>query len=197
MISRAEVRSGRTGSRAVGGRTGFRAETRWPYPIPGDRRPAALPVPGRIRTGPGAATGCRPRTPAKWAAPKIHARERELGTAAEQLRTQIDELATRLRELDEEIENLAVARKTLLALPPTTPEPAEEWPVLPAHPAYQQILDVFADAAGPMRARDLCQALDLSPRPKNIESTRHKLKRPVGLGVLAETEPGLFIQRRP
>ncbi|MFJ9721063.1 hypothetical protein ACIRPQ_34950 [Streptomyces sp. NPDC101213] len=90
-----------------------------------------------------------------------------------------------------------MTRKTLLALPSATPEPAEERPVLPVHPAYQQILDVFADVAGPMRARDLCQALDLSLKPKNIESTRHKLKRLVSLGVLTETESGLFIQRRP
>ncbi|WP_329595132.1 hypothetical protein OG298_02170 [Streptomyces sp. NBC_01005] len=83
---------------------------------------------------------------------------------------------------------------SILALPPATPEPTEEPPVLPA---YQQILDVFADAAGPMRARDLCQALDLPLKPKNIESTRHRLKRLVSLGVLAETDPGLFIQRRP
>jgi hypothetical protein len=48
-----------------------------------------------------------------------------------------------------------------------------------------------------MRARDLCQALDLPLKSKNIESTRHKLKRLVNLGVLAETEPGLFIRRRP
>jgi hypothetical protein len=90
-----------------------------------------------------------------------------------------------------------VTRKTPLALPPAPPEPTEEPPVLPAHPAYQQILNVFADAAGPMRARDLCQALDLPLKPKNIESTRHKLKRLVSLGVLAETELGLFFQRRP
>ncbi|MCX4791690.1 hypothetical protein OG369_38070 [Streptomyces sp. NBC_01221] len=124
---------------------------------------------------------------------RIDAREREVVGDAVQIRAQMDELAVRLRELDEEIESLAVTRKTLLALPPATPEP----PVLPAHPAYQQILDVFADAAGPMRARDLCQALDLPLKPKNIESTRHKLKRLVSLGVLAETEPGLFFQRRP
>ncbi|MFI6731177.1 hypothetical protein NRF20_44210 [Streptomyces sp. R-74717] len=128
---------------------------------------------------------------------RIDARERELVGDAAQIRAQMDELTARLRELDEEIESLAVTRKTLLALPPATPEPTEEPPVLPAHPAYQQILDVFADAAGPMRARDLCQALDLPLKPKNIESTRHKLKRLVSLGVLAETEPGLFFQRRP
>jgi hypothetical protein len=48
-----------------------------------------------------------------------------------------------------------------------------------------------------MRARDLCERLDLAVTPKNIESTRHKLKRLVSLGVLAEPEPGLFTQRRP
>ncbi|MFF3512035.1 hypothetical protein [Streptomyces sp. NPDC002573] len=125
---------------------------------------------------------------------RIDARERELGTPADQLRTQIDELAARLRELDEEIGNLAVTRKTLLALPPTAPDPADPPPV---QPAYQQILGVFADAAGPMRARDLCERLDLDVMPKNIESTRHKLKRLVSLGVLAEREPGLFARRRP
>ena len=75
--------------------------------------------------------------------------------------------------------------------------PTEELPVLPDHPAYQQILTVFADAAGPMRARDLCERLDLAVMPKNIESTRHKLKRLAGLGVLTEAEPGLFSQHRP
>jgi hypothetical protein len=127
---------------------------------------------------------------------RIDAREQELSTAAEQLRTQIDELTARLRELDDEIENLAVTRKTLLALPPTTPEPTDPPPALPAYPAYQQILDAFADA-GPMRARDLCERLDLALTPKNIKSTRHKLKRLVNLGILAEPEPGLFTQRRP
>ncbi|WP_457033820.1 hypothetical protein [Kitasatospora sp. P5_F3] len=128
---------------------------------------------------------------------RIKARERELAATAEQLRMQIDELTARLRELDEEMENLAVTRKTLLALPPTGPELAESRPVLPNHPAYQQILDSFADAAGLMRARDLCERLDLAIMPKNIESTRHKLKRLVSLGVLAEPEPGLFAQHRP
>ncbi|RKT09267.1 hypothetical protein BX285_6346 [Streptomyces sp. 1114.5] len=90
-----------------------------------------------------------------------------------------------------------MTRKTLLALPPIAPEPAEEPPVLPDHPAYQQILTVFADAAGPMRARDLCERLDLAIMPKNIESTRHKLKRLVSLGVLAEPEAGLFALHCP
>jgi hypothetical protein len=41
------------------------------------------------------------------------------------------------------------------------------------------------------------EAVDLPLTPKSIESTRHKLKRLVSLGVLAEPEPGLFAQRRP
>jgi hypothetical protein len=67
---------------------------------------------------------------------------------AEQARTMIDDLTARLRELDEAIDHLRISRKTLLSLAgePAT-EPAEPPPVLPGHPAYQQILTVFADAA--------------------------------------------------
>ncbi|MFG2394702.1 hypothetical protein ACGFYF_38355 [Streptomyces lavendulae] len=70
---------------------------------------------------------------------RIGARERELATTAEQLRTQIDELTARLRELNEEMESLAVTRKTLLALPPvrttspTCPKPAPKSGWRPAH----------------------------------------------------------------
>jgi hypothetical protein len=43
-----------------------------------------------------------------------------------------------------------------------------------------------------MRARDLCQVLDLPILPKNTESIRCKLKRLVSRGILIEPEPGLF-----
>ncbi|WP_200262033.1 hypothetical protein [Streptomyces sp. HSG2] len=43
-----------------------------------------------------------------------------------------------------------------------------------------------------MRARDLCQALDLPTLPKNTEGIRSKLKRLVSRGILVEPEPGLF-----
>jgi hypothetical protein len=52
-------------------------------------------------------------------------------------------------------------------------------------------------AARPLRARDLCLALDLPVLPKHVEGTRGKLKRLVGLGFLDESEPGLFAQPRP
>lgn len=116
----------------------------------------------------------------------------------EQTRAEIDTLTVRLRELEEAAEHLRITRKTLLAL---ADEPESDntppAPVLPGHPAYRQILDIFADLGRPLRARDLCQALDLPIVPKNTEKTRAKLKRLVSQGILVETEPGLFAQPRP
>jgi cell division septum initiation protein DivIVA len=129
---------------------------------------------------------------------KIEAREQALARQAEQTRGQIEELAARLGELDEAIDHLRITRKTLLSLAAEpASEPAQPAPVLPGHPLYQQILAVFAEAAGPMRARDLCQALDLPVAPKNTENIRSKLKRLASRGILIETEPGLFTQPRP
>jgi hypothetical protein len=43
-----------------------------------------------------------------------------------------------------------------------------------------------------MRARDLCQALDLPILPKNTGGIRSRLKRLVSRGIRTEAEPGLF-----
>jgi len=86
-----------------------------------------------------------------------------------------------------------ITRKIVLALA----DAADALPAPPDSPAYQQILAVFADAWQPLRARDLCQALDIGLLPKNIDGMRAKLKRLVGRRILAETEPGLFTQHRP
>ncbi|MFV5998835.1 hypothetical protein ACNPQM_42580 [Streptomyces sp. NPDC056231] len=126
---------------------------------------------------------------------KITAREQAVTSEAEQVRTHIDELTSRLRELDQEAEYLRITRKTAVGF---TEDLAEKpSPGLPEHPAYQQIRAAFAETRQPMRARDPCQALDLDIIPKNIESTRHKLKRLVEPAILAEPEPGLFSQPRP
>jgi hypothetical protein len=116
----------------------------------------------------------------------------------EQTRAQIDDLTAKLGELDEAIDHLRITRKTLLSLADEPdPAPAALPPVLPDHPAYQQILAVFAESGQPLRARDLCQALDLPIVSKNTENIRSKLKRLVSKGILVETEPGLFAQPRP
>jgi hypothetical protein len=129
---------------------------------------------------------------------RIDAREAALTCEVEQKRAQIDDLTAKLGELDEAIDHLRITRKTLLSLADEPdPAPAALPPVLPDHPAYQQILAVFAESGQPLRARDLCQALDLPIVSKNTENIRSKLKRLVSKGILVETEPGLFTQPRP
>ncbi|MFF8918852.1 hypothetical protein ACF08M_37495 [Streptomyces sp. NPDC015032] len=51
---------------------------------------------------------------------------------------------------------------------------------------------MFNEATGPLRARDVCQALGHDLLPKNIEGTRAKLKRLVKLGILTEADSGHF-----
>jgi hypothetical protein len=85
----------------------------------------------------------------------------------------------------------------LIALASQDDEPAGPSPVLPDHPACQQILDAFADLRRPLRACDLCLALDPPVVAKNTENIRSELKRLANRGILIETEPGLFAQSRP
>ncbi len=97
---------------------------------------------------------------------------------ADDLRTQIDNLQTRLREAETHHEHLAITRKTVTSLAdriPTSP------PELPEHPDYARIFTVFNEATGPLRAKEICQALGHELLPKNIEGTRAKLKRLVKL----------------
>lgn len=122
----------------------------------------------------------------------VETRERELADQAGQFRARIEELTRQLGELDAESENLRITRKTLLALPLPSSAAGPDRPDIPDHPAYRQILAALADAGRPMRARDLCQALDLPILPKNTEGIRSKLKRLVSRGILIEPEPGLF-----
>jgi uncharacterized membrane protein YccC len=133
---------------------------------------------------------------------RIDAREQALAREASDVQARIDGLTARLREVSEAISDLQVTRKTLLSLASQddaqpADAPAGSAPVAPEHPAYQQILTAFADLGRPLRARDLCVALDLPILPKNTESIRAKLKRLVSRGILIETEPGLFAQPRP
>lgn len=52
------------------------------------------------------------------------------------------------------------------------------------------------EATGPLRARDVCEALDHDLLPKNIEGTRAKLKRLVNLDVLTEIDTGSFTTKQ-
>ncbi|MDQ1041906.1 hypothetical protein QFZ76_000141 [Streptomyces sp. V4I2] len=59
------------------------------------------------------------------------------------------------------------------------------------------IMAVFTAADRPLRARQVCEAMDVAVAPNNINNVRLKLKRLADRGLLAETEPGLFTQPRP
>ena len=56
---------------------------------------------------------------------------------------------------------------------------------------------VFNAADRPLRARQVCEAMDLTVAPNNINNVRLKLKRLIDRCILTETEPGLFTQPRP
>jgi HTH-like domain len=130
---------------------------------------------------------------------RLHA---ALARGGEQAGEELVRQLMRELELNEAISDLQITRKTLIALAAQhenqpAAEPAGPSPALPDHPACQQILDAFADLRRPLRARDLCQALDLPIVSKNNENIRSKLKRLVSRGILIETEPGLFAQPHP
>ncbi|MEU6512006.1 hypothetical protein [Streptomyces sp. NPDC046942] len=127
---------------------------------------------------------------------RLEEQEREIAAQAEATREQIAQLTARLDELGRASEEVRITRKTLLA-PPDPQPPAPPAPKLPDHPAYQQIMAVFAAADAPLRARQVCEAIDLEIAPNNINNTRLKLKRLADRGILAETEQGLFALPRP
>ncbi|GHH95864.1 hypothetical protein [Streptomyces capillispiralis] len=112
---------------------------------------------------------------------------------ADDLRAQIDDLRTQLREAETHLDHLAITRRTVTGLADRLPAVA---PALPEHPDYPRILAVFNEATSPLRARDVCQALDHELLPKNIEGTRAKLKRLVKLDILTEIDTGSFARKQ-
>ncbi|MEU3521726.1 hypothetical protein ABZ770_41955 [Streptomyces sp. NPDC006654] len=127
---------------------------------------------------------------------RLEDREREIAAQTETTREQIAQLTARLDELGRGAEEVRIIRKTLLQLPDPAP-PAPPAPKLPDHPAYQQIMAVFGAADAPLRARHVCESMDLEIAPNTINNTRLKLKRLSECGILVETEQGLFTQPRP
>ncbi|MFD3534198.1 hypothetical protein [Streptomyces sp. NPDC058664] len=111
---------------------------------------------------------------------------------ADGLRAQIDDVQSRLGEAETHLEHLAITRKTVAGLADRLPVVA---PGLPEHPDYPRILDAFKHATGPLRAKDVCEALGHELLPKNIEGTRAKLKRLVKLGILTEAGTGNFARK--
>lgn len=127
---------------------------------------------------------------------RLEEREGEIAAQAEAAREKIAELTALLDGYDTAAEEIRITRKTLLELPDPEP-PAPPAVKLPDHPAYQQILAVFDAADVPLRARAVCEAMDIEIVRSNINNVRLKLKRLAERGILAETEQGLFALPRP
>ncbi|MER5436829.1 hypothetical protein [Streptomyces sp. NPDC002588] len=61
---------------------------------------------------------------------------------------------------------------------------------------YRDIMEVVADAPGPVRAKQIVPRIGLPAETGKIEGTRSKLKRLVERGWLDEDVPGLFTPAR-
>ncbi|WP_369369114.1 hypothetical protein AB5L52_45390 (plasmid) [Streptomyces sp. CG4] len=62
---------------------------------------------------------------------------------------------------------------------------------------YRDILEVVADAPGPVRAKQIVPRIGLPAETGKIEGTRSKLKRLVERGWLDEDTPGMFTPAHP
>jgi hypothetical protein len=128
---------------------------------------------------------------------RLGAREKQIAAEAEAAHQQITQLTALLDGLAQAADHIAITRKTLLNLPDDVPPATTPTVVVPEGPAYQQILAVFADADAPLRARTVCEAMDLHLAPNNINNIRTKLKRLARNGILTEIEPGQFTTVQP
>ncbi|MFF3488207.1 hypothetical protein ACFYXC_33710 [Streptomyces sp. NPDC002701] len=115
-------------------------------------------------------------------------------TLADDLRAQIIDLQTRLREAEMHLEHLTITRKTVTGLHRPVSRPSRR--SCPSIRTTPRILAAFNHATGPLRAKDVCQALGHELLPKNVEGTRAKLKRLVKLGILTEADTGNFARKR-
>jgi hypothetical protein len=122
----------------------------------------------------------------------IAEREAAAAAAAETLREQFAKLSAELALAETELAELAITRKTLTRLTKKAEATAPVDATI-AGVAYQRILAVFATAAGPMRAKDVCLALGVGVAAKATEGMRAKLKRLVARQILIEAEPGMFV----
>ncbi|MGI5254173.1 hypothetical protein [Actinacidiphila glaucinigra] len=87
-----------------------------------------------------------------------------------------------------------VSRQVIGVLTVPNWQPGMGSEVLPS--VYRDILEVVADAPGPVRAKQIVPRIGLPAETGKIEGTRSKLKRLVERGWLDEDTPGLFTVAR-
>jgi hypothetical protein len=148
-------------------------------------------------------------------------REAEARAVADRLRMRIEELSGDLAQAEEQVARLVIAREEVArvlevpvaAEPPggqgggPTAKPRAGWrpgvvivpswqegtdaSVLPR--AYQDLLEVAADAGRPLRAGEFAVAAGLPSDKAKVEGLRSKLRLLAGRGWLAVEDGGLFV----
>jgi hypothetical protein len=151
---------------------------------------------------------------------ELRRREAAAREEAGRLRSRIEELAGELARAEEHATRLAIAREEVtrvledpaVAEPPAVLGGGPAGPPRPASPigavtvppwqegleasvlprAYQDLLDVAADAGRPLRAAEFAVAAGLATEKAKVEGLRSKLKLLAARGWLAAVPGGLF-----
>jgi hypothetical protein len=156
---------------------------------------------------------------------ELKVREAAARRRVEELRAVAAELALRLEAAEEDLSRLEITRETvtkvlaeLSAAEPVTEADVPVGPERKFHPhgagvvmvppwreglaaavlpdVYRDIMEVLADAPGPLQAKQIVPRIGLSATAGKIEGTRVKLKRLVERGWLTEDAPGRFTLAR-
>lgn len=156
---------------------------------------------------------------------ELQAREAAARQRVEELQVEAAELAVRLEKAQADLSRLEITRETVMQVlaelsaaeeapdAHDAPEPREApvphgigvmavppWReglvagVLPD--VYRDIVEIVADASGPLQAKQIVPRIGLEATTAKIEGTRGKLKRLVERGWLAEDAPGRFTLAR-
>ena len=151
---------------------------------------------------------------------ELRRREAAARAGADRLRTRIEELSEDLARAEEQASRLAIASEEVTrvleepaaAEPPAGQDGAPAGRPRPAPPvgavtvppwqegaeasalprAYQDLVEVAADAGRPLRAAEFAAAAGLATGKAKVEGLRSKLKRLAMRGWLAEEPGGLF-----
>ncbi len=151
---------------------------------------------------------------------ELRRRETAAREEADRLRARIEELAEKLAQAEEHATRLAIAREEVTrvledpaaAEPPAVQGAGPSGPPRPASPvgavtvppwqegmeasvlpgAYQDLLEVAADAGRPLRAAEFAVAAGLAAEKAKVEGLRSKLKLLAARGWLAAVPGGLF-----
>ena len=122
--------------------------------------------------------------------------EREAAGRAEVVRLEQEaaRIGVLIEECRREVERLAIAREVLsgLVAGPVGAVPVGQ-DVRPDTVFADRLLALLAEAGRPVRCRDVVAALGEDPSvARHGERVRHRLKKLVTAGRVAEVEPGLF-----